>query len=237
MIVVILAGGLGTRLSEETVHKPKPLVKLVDKPILWHIMNIFASQIECEIKVATGYKSELIDEYLNSDFPNKSHINVIPFFTGENSQTSSRVKQIMRKYPNSQFIVTYGDGVSDIDLNELVKFHNSHGKLATVTAVHPASRFGRLELEGDRVIEFSEKPQTEDGWINGGFLVFEPEVINFLPDVDTPLEREPLMNLAKGCHLMAFKHNGFWHPMDTLREKYELEKYIKTNTAPWMKYF
>jgi glucose-1-phosphate cytidylyltransferase len=237
MIVIILAGGLGTRLSEETVSKPKPLVNLVDKPILWHIMNIFASQIQCEIKVATGYKSELIVEYLKSDFANKNNIKATPIFTGENSQTSSRIKQIMTMYPNSQVLVTYGDGVADIDLNELIKFHKSHGKLATVTAVHPASRFGRLELQGDQVVVFSEKPQSEEGWINGGFLVFEPGVINYLPNYDTPLEREPLMRLSTDRQLMAFKHKGFWQPMDTLREKYELEIYIKTNTAPWMKSF
>ena len=237
MIVIILAGGLGTRLSEETQIKPKPLVDIVDKPILWHIMNIFASQIKCEIKIATGYKSELIAEYLNTDFEFKDRINVTPIFTGESTQTGTRVRKIMTKFPGSQVLVTYGDGVSDIDLQKLIKFHNSHNKLATITAVRPTARFWRLEIDGDKVIEFSEKPQAVEGWINGGFIVFEPDVLEYFPDFDAPLEHEPLVNLAKDGQLMAFKHHGFWHPMDTLREKHELERYVLENNAPWMKSF
>lgn len=237
MIVIILAGGLGTRLSEETQIKPKPLVEIIDKPILWHIMNIFASQIQCEIKIATGYKSEMITEYLNSDYEYKQRINAVSIFTGESSQTGTRVRKIMEKFPGSQVLVTYGDGVSDIDIRYLLDFHNSHNQLATVTAVRPAARFGRLEIKGDKVIEFSEKPQTVEGWINGGFIVFEPEVLEYFPEFDSPLEHEPLVNLAKNGQLMAYKHSGFWHPMDTLREKHELEKYVLENNAPWMKSF
>ena len=237
MIVTILAGGLGTRLSEETHSKPKPLVMLDGNPILWHIMNIFASQINCDIKIATGYKSILIDEYLKTNFPNKSNIKVDTIFTGESSQTGTRIKMVMNAFPNSQMLVTYGDGVADIPIRKLIEFHKSHGKLATVTAVRPAARFGRLELNGNRVIQFSEKPQSMEGWINGGFFVFEPEVINYLAETDTPLEHEPLVNLSKDNQLMAYKHDGFWQPMDTLREKHELEKLISNNIAPWMHTF
>jgi glucose-1-phosphate cytidylyltransferase len=162
MKVIILAGGLGTRLSEETQLRPKPLVLLMDKPILWHIMNIFASQISCEINIATGYKSFMIDDYLNSSFPNKKNINVKSIFTGESSHTGTRIKQIMSKHPGSQFLVTYGDGVANISIQKLIEFHNNHGKLATVTAVRPPARFGRLNLNGDQVIEFSEKSQSTD---------------------------------------------------------------------------
>jgi glucose-1-phosphate cytidylyltransferase len=237
MKVLILAGGLGTRLMEETLKKPKPMVEIGENPILWHIMNIFASQIECEIKIATGYKSNVIQEYLETEFPNKSYINVSTIFTGELSQTGARVKQVMQSFPNSQILVTYGDGVADIPIKKLIDFHNQHGKLATITAVRPTARFGRLELKGNQVVEFSEKPQSMEGWINGGFFVFEPEVINYLTESDTPLEHAPLVNLSKHKQLMAYKHDGFWQPMDTLREKHELEKMITSNSAPWMKTF
>ena len=237
MKVIILAGGLGTRLSEETQLRPKPLVLLMDKPILWHIMNIFASQISCEIYIATGYKSFMIDDYLNSSFPNKKNINVKSIFTGESSQTGTRIKQIMSEHPGSQFLVTYGDGVANISIQKLIEFHNNHGKLATVTAVRPPARFGRLNLNGDKVIEFSEKSQSTEGWINGGYFVFQPEVINYLSNIDTPLEHQPLANLSRDSQLMAYKHDGFWQPMDTLREKFDLEKLIMNNNAPWMQTF
>ena len=200
-------------------------------------MNIFASQIQCDIKIATGYKSELITEYLDTDYEYKDRVNATSIFTGESSQTGTRVRKIMEEFPGSQVLVTYGDGVSDIDLRSLIKFHNSHDQLATITAVRPAARFGRLEITGDKVTEFSEKPQAIEGWINGGFIVFEPEVLDYFPDFDTPLEHEPLVNLAKDGELMAYKHDGFWHPMDTLREKHELEKYVLDKNAPWMKNF
>jgi glucose-1-phosphate cytidylyltransferase len=237
MKVIILAGGLGTRLSEETSTKPKPLVNLLDKPILWHIMNIFSSQIKCEIKIATGYKHELIDEFLNTEFQNKGSINAESIFTGESSQTGTRISQIMNKFPGSRVMVTYGDGVADISIKDLIQFHESHGKLATVTAVRPPARFGRLNLNGNQVVEFSEKPQALEGWINGGFFVFEPEVIQYFPEQDVPLEHEPLRNLSQTNQLMAYMHTGFWQPMDTLREKQELEKIIKTGEAPWMRNF
>jgi glucose-1-phosphate cytidylyltransferase len=237
MLVTILAGGLGTRLSEETQLKPKPLVTLNGNPILWHIMNIFSSQINCEIKIATGYKSQLIDEYLQSEFHNKKNISAETIFTGEFSQTGKRIMQVMSAFPNSQMLVTYGDGVADISIRSLIDFHNSHGKLATITAVRPAARFGRLELDGNEVVEFSEKPQSMEGWINGGFFVFEPGVIDYLSVGDTPLEHEPLVNLSRDRQLMAYKHDGFWQPMDTLREKHELEKLISSRNAPWMNTF
>lgn len=237
MIVTILAGGLGTRLSEETHLRPKPLVLLNDKPILWHIMNIFASQIDCHIKIATGHKNFMIDEYLMTDFPNKKSIDVEAIFTGEFSQTGTRVKHIMKKFPNSQMLLTYGDGVADISIEKLLNFHNSHGKLATVTAVRPPARFGRLNINGEKVIEFSEKPQTMEGWINGGFFVFQPEVISYLTEMDAPLEHQPLTNLSKDGQLMAYRHEGFWKPMDTLREKLDLEKLILNNQASWMQTF
>jgi glucose-1-phosphate cytidylyltransferase len=237
MIVTILAGGLGTRLSEETHSKPKPLVKLIDDPILWHIMNIFSSQIDCEIKIATGYKAPLVDEYLQSDFPNKSKIKASTIFTGETSQTGTRIKIVMNSFPKQRMLVTYGDGVADISINELLNFHVNHGKLATVTAVRPTARFGRLELDGDKVVKFSEKPQAMEGWINGGFFVFEPEVIEYLGQTDVPLEHEPLINLSNDHQLMAYQHGGFWQPMDTLREKHELENMIMSKDAPWMRTF
>jgi glucose-1-phosphate cytidylyltransferase len=237
MKVLILAGGFGTRLMEETFDKPKPMVEIGGNPILWHIMNIFATQIECDIKIATGYKSEIIEGYLETEFPNKSNISAATIFTGELSQTGTRVKQVMKAFPTSQMLVTYGDGVANVPINKLIDFHNAHGKLATITAVRPTARFGRLELEGNQVLEFSEKPQSMEGWINGGFFIFEPEVINYLAETDTPLEHEPLVNLSKDKQLMAYKHDGFWQPMDTLREKLELEKLINSNNAPWMQTF
>jgi glucose-1-phosphate cytidylyltransferase len=252
MKVVIFAGGFGTRLMEETEARPKPLVEIGGKPLLWHILKMYEAHGFDEFVICLGYKAAYIKEYFynyylhNSDvtielannnvkvhYSDSESFKVTLIDTGLHTNTAGRLKRIKKYVEGESFMLTYGDGVADINLNELVEFHNSHGRLATVTAVHPASRFGRLELQGNRVVVFSEKPQSEDGWINGGFLVFEPEVINFLPDYDTPLEREPLMSLSKDQQLMAFKHNGFWQPMDTLRDKQNLEEMWQAGDAPW----
>jgi len=237
MKVIILAGGLGSRLAEETADKPKPMVEICGNPIIWHIMKSYQSQIDCEFIVATGHLSEVIDDYLSSlDF--KSHgITATTHFTGKASSTGGRVKRVMAAIPGERVMVTYGDGLCDLDIASLLTFHEKHGKLATVTAVRPAARFGRLELQGDQVTNFSEKTQSQEGWINGGYFVFEPEVAEYISFDSQPLEHEPLGNLASEGNLMAFKHFGFWHPMDTLREKLDLEKLVESGDAPWMRKF
>lgn len=234
MKVIILAGGLGTRLAEETFDKPKPMVEIHGNPILWHIMKSYQSFIDCEFIIATGYHSEVIERYLDSSKFVREGIVAKALFTGENSQTGGRVKQAMESCPGERVMVTYGDGVSNVDIKSLLAFHKNHKALATVTAVRPAARFGRLEIRGDQVTSFSEKQQLEEGWINGGYFVFEPEVAGFIENDSQPLEHEPLRNLALNNNLMAFKHSGFWHPMDTLKEKLSLEKLVKTGQAPWM---
>lgn len=237
MKVIILAGGLGTRLAEETEDKPKPMVEIHGNPILWHIMKSYHSQIECEFIVATGYLSEVIDDYLSSSRFRGEGIKATALFTGMESSTGGRVKQVMTTCPGERVMVTYGDGLSDINIQSLLSFHEKHRKFATVTAVRPAARFGRLEIQGDKVTNFSEKPQSEEGWINGGYFVFEPEVAEYISLDSQPLEHEPLGNLAGEGNLMAFKHYGFWQPMDTLREKLDLEKLVESGDAPWMRQF
>ena len=237
MKVIILAGGLGTRLAEETSDKPKPMVEIQGKPILWHIMKSYQSYIDCEFIVATGYMSEVIEEYLASSQFISEGIKANALFTGANSSTGGRVKQAMASCPGERVLVTYGDGVSDVDINSLLSFHKEHLKLATVTAVRPAARFGRLEIRGDQVTNFSEKSQLQEGWINGGYFVFEPAVAEFIESDTQPLEHQPLGNLANSNNLMAFKHFGFWQPMDTLREKLDLQKLAESGDAPWMRNF
>jgi len=234
MKVIILAGGLGSRLAEETQNKPKPMVEINGRPILWHIMKTYQSHMDCEFIIATGYLSEIIEQYLAG--PNFKHegLQAKALFTGQDSTTGGRVRQAMASCSGEQVMVTYGDGVSDVNIKTLLSFHQSHRKLATVTAVRPVARFGRLEIQGDHVKNFSEKPQSEEGWINGGYFVFEPEVFDYISVDSPPLEHEPLGNLAIDDHLMAFKHYGFWQPMDTLREKLDLEKLAKSGQAPWM---
>lgn len=234
MKVIILAGGLGTRLAEETSDKPKPMVEIYGNPILWHIMKSYQSYIDCEFIIATGYLSEIIEEYLLSSQFMREGIKAKVLFTGANTSTGGRVRQAMASCAGEQVMVTYGDGVSDVNIKTLLSFHQSHGKLATVTAVRPVARFGRLEIQGDSVKNFSEKPQSEEGWINGGYFVFKPQVFDYIPVDSPPLEHEPLGNLAIDDHLMAFKHDGFWQPMDTLREKLDLEKLAESGQAPWM---
>ena len=253
MKVVILCGGLGTRLSEETQLKPKPMVTIGEKPILWHIMNIYASQGFNEFILALGYKSEIIKEYflnfyaLNSDFsidlssgfleyirsPEKNwKIKLID--TGINTMTGGRLKRLKPHLENQgSFMLTYGDGVANININELLSFHKENRKLATVTSVRPPARFGNIEFKGTSVTNFKEKPQTEDGWINGGFFVLEPEILDYISDDSTIFEREPLEKLAKENQLVGYKHSGFWHCMDTIRDKQNLENMWNSKSAEW----
>lgn len=237
MKVIILAGGLGTRLAEETSDKPKPMVEIHGNPILWHIMKSYQSYIDCEFIVATGYLSEVIEEYLSGSRFMSEGIKAKALFTGVDSSTGGRVMQAMATCPGERVMVTYGDGVSDVNIRSLLSFHKEHKKLATVTAVRPAARFGRLEIRGDQVTNFSEKPQTEEGWINGGYFVFEHAVAEFIEFDSQPLEHEPLGKLSNTNNLMAYKHYGFWQPMDTLREKLDLEKLVESGDAPWMRNF
>ena len=252
MKVIILAGGRGTRLQEETAVKPKPMVEIGGKPILWHIMNIYSAHGFNEFIIAVGYKGEVIKQYFkdfyiyNSDLivdlssgkvecinPKSPPWKVMIVDTGLETMTGGRILRLKKFVEGETFMVTYGDGVADIDINKLLQFHRSHGKYATVTAVRPPARFGELKLNGRRVVKFSEKPQTGEGWINGGFFVFEPEVFNYLKDDSTVLEREPLERLAEDGQLYAYIHEGFWHPMDTLRDKLLLENLWNSGKAPW----
>jgi len=252
MKVVILAGGKGTRLAEETILRPKPMVEIGEHPILWHIMNIYASHGYDDFLIACGYKGEMIKEYFahfiihNSDFivdqrdgtreiisNNSVNWRTGVFDTGMESMTGGRIRRLREWIGDETFMVTYGDGIGNIDIGALVEFHRKHGRTATVTAVHPPSRFGAMVLEGNEVKEFSEKPQMREGWINGGFFVFEPAIFELLTDDSTILEREPLEQLANRGELMAFYHAGFWQPMDTLREKQVLEKLWNSGTPPW----
>jgi glucose-1-phosphate cytidylyltransferase len=252
MKVVILAGGLGTRLSEETTLRPKPMVEIGGKPLLWHIMNIYADHGFKDFLVACGYKGDFIKEYFHSyltrsndyfiDLENGScdvvsrngidwRVGMID--TGLNTMTGGRLLRLREWLQGETFMVTYGDGVGNVDITSLLEFHRDNGKLATVTAVRPPARFGGLKLNGDAVCRFSEKSQTDEGWINGGFFVFEPEVLDYLADDGTILEREALENLASDGELVAFRHDGFWQPMDTLREKQQLEALWQSGNAPW----
>jgi len=253
MKVIILAGGLGTRLAEETSARPKPMIEIGGKPILWHIMNMYASHGFNDFLVACGYKGEMIKEYFHNYLVHNSDLfvnlkegtcrvanSLAPDWqvglvdTGLNTLTGGRVRRLQGLLGNHTFLVTYGDGLGNVDLKALVEFHRSHGKLATVTAVSPIARFGSLALNGDRVTAFAEKPQTGEGWINGGFFVFEPRVLDYIPGDQTALEREPLERLAADGQLMAYRHSGFWHPMDTLRDKQLLESLWASGRAPWI---
>jgi glucose-1-phosphate cytidylyltransferase len=252
MKVVILAGGRGTRLSEETTLRPKPMIEIGGRPILWHIMCIYSMHGFKDFIIACGYKGEMIKEYFhnyfihNSDYTidlkngkkeilnyNKFDWKVSVIDTGSDTLTGGRILRLSRWLSEGSFMVTYGDGVGDIDIAALVDFHKSHGRAATVTAVRPPSRFGGLNIEHNNVVEFSEKPQTGEGWINGGFFVFESRVFDYLKDDNTILERKPLERLAEDGELMAYKHEGFWQPMDTLREKQLLESLWTGGEAPW----
>ena len=231
MKVIILAGGLGTRISEETADKPKPMVLLNDKPILWHIMSIYAKQGHKDFVVAAGYKGEVISDWA-STLETKWNIQTIN--TGLGAQTGGRIKQCMEMYPGERMLATYGDGVANIDVNKLLAFHESHGKLATLTAVHPPARFGYLDIANGLVQHFGEKNQSDAGWINGGFFVIEPEVSNLVNSIDEPFETGALPRLVSTGNLMSFQHDGFWQPMDTFREKEDLSKLAKQTTPPWL---
>ncbi|MFA6078179.1 MAG: glucose-1-phosphate cytidylyltransferase [Candidatus Omnitrophota bacterium] len=253
MKVMILAGGLGTRLSEETVAKPKPMIEIGGKPMIWHIMNIYSSYGFNEFVVALGYKGEVVKEYFlnynlhhsdltidlktgKADVKNGGHkdwkIHLID--TGANTMTGGRIARLRAIAGKDAFMLTYGDGVADIDIKKLAKFHKSHGKIATVTAVRPIARFGGMEFDSkDRVTKFKEKTQTAEGWINGGFFVFEPEIFDYLGKDDSILERDPLERLARDGELMAYKHEGFWQCMDTVRDRQLLEELWQTGKAPW----
>ena len=252
MKVILLAGGLGTRLAEETEIKPKPMIEIGGRPILWHLMKIFASHGYKEFFVALGYKGEYIKKYfldyhsLNGNLSidlstGKSETRdresedwkVHLIETGDRSMTGGRVKRLEPFVKGTTFMVTYGDGVADIDIAALVDFHKSHRKLATVTAVRPPARYGELLFNEDDTVRFSEKPQTGEGWINGGFLVFEPEVLNYMLDDASVMEKDALERLAGEGQLVAYRHYGFWQCMDTLRDKNFLEGIWTKGNAPW----
>ncbi|HEY2850005.1 MAG TPA: glucose-1-phosphate cytidylyltransferase [Gemmatimonadaceae bacterium] len=252
MKVVILAGGLGTRLSEETSTRPKPMVEIGGRPILWHIMHLYAAHGLNEFVLALGYKAEMVRSYFLSyhavardlsihlaDGKAVTHgagtedWNIDLIDTGLETQTGGRLRRLRKWIGNEPFCLTYGDGVSDLDIGKLVKFHKAHGKLATVTAVRPPARFGGLELEGDRVRAFAEKNQATEGWINGGFFVLDPKVLDYIDSDATLWEKEPLERLAAEGQLRAHRHDGFWQPMDTLRDLRHLESLWAGGSPPW----
>lgn len=252
MKVAILAGGVGSRLSEETQVKPKPMVEIGGRPILWHIMQHYSQFGFDDFVVALGYKGEYIKKYfvdycsLESSITVKlrdgkierhnSHQldwNVELIDTGVSTLTGGRIKRLAPYIGNSRFLLTWGDGVSNVDLKKLIEFHESHGKLATVTAVRPTARFGHMKFDGDHVLEFSEKPQAAEGWINGAFFVLEPEIFDFIAGDQTQWEKEPMERLASEGQLMAYRHEGFWQCMDTLRDKHLLESLWQKGDAPW----
>jgi glucose-1-phosphate cytidylyltransferase len=252
MKVAILAGGVGSRLSEETVIKPKPMIEIGGRPILWHIMMHYSHYGYKNFVLALGYKGEVIKKYmvdycsLNSDLTVKLKTGEVKIHgevkadwtvelidTGIATLTGGRIKRLAPHLKHETFMLTWGDGVSDVNLDALLGFHRSHGRLVTMTAVRPTARFGHLELDGNRIVEFSEKPQTREGWINGAFFVVEPGVFDYIDGDDTQWEREPLERLAKDGQLMAYKHESFWQCMDTLRDKVLLEELWQSGKAPW----
>jgi len=252
MKVAILAGGFGSRLAEETEIRPKPLVEIGGRPILWHILMHYACYGFNEFVIALGYKGEMIKKYF-LDYCSANGNLRLDFRTGEVHQygssrpdwvvdlvdtgvatlTGGRIKRLAPYLGDGTFMLTWGDGVSNVDLEELLAFHRSHGRLATLTAVRPPARYGRLELDGDRIIEFSEKPQLKEGWINGAYFVLEPDVLDYIDGDQTQWEREPLERLARDGQLVAYRHSSFWQCMDTMREKYILEKLWESGNAPW----
>jgi glucose-1-phosphate cytidylyltransferase len=252
MKVGILAGGLGTRLSEETVVKPKPMVEIGGKPLLWHIMRSFADYGFTEFVIALGYKGELIKDYFINYRKRTCNLTVrlstgdlmvhnghsedwtIHLLdTGVKTQTGGRVKRISQYIGKEPFLLTYGDGVSNVNMHKLVEFHRSQKKIATITAVRPPARFGDLTFEGEMVSAFAEKPQTGEGWINGGFFVLEPEIVNYIDSDDTSFESTPMERLTRENQLMAYRHNDFWQCMDTLRDVHMLENMWASGNIPW----
>lgn len=253
MKVVILAGGLGTRLSEETVLKPKPMVEIGDMPILWHIMKIYSAHGFNDFVICLGYKGYVVKEYFANYFLHKSDVtinlkenamqvhdsyaepwNITLVDTGLDTMTGGRIRRVKAHLNNKPFLLTYGDGVSDVDIRESVEFHRSHGRLCTVTAVQPSGRFGAINMDAaDEVLSFTEKPRGDGAWINGGFFVCEPGVLNYIEKDSTIWEREPMERIANDQQMQAYKHHGFWKPMDTLRDKMELENNWASGQAPW----
>lgn len=258
MKVLILAGGLGTRLSEETQLIPKPMVQIGGKPILWHIMKIYSYYGFNDFIILTGYKSHVIKDYFVNYYQRYSDITVdmltnsveihrtqtepwkvTMLYTGEETMTGSRIKKAQKYVGNEQFLLTYGDGVSDVDINKLIECHNKSGKYLTLTAVKPSGRFGALDIDETGAInEFKEKPQGDGNWINGGFMVCEPQVFDYIEEKrnDVIFERKPLEKLAETKQLNSFKHNGFWYAMDTLKGKNDLTEMWMTDKAPWAKW-
>ncbi len=252
MKVAILAGGVGTRLAEETDIRPKPMVEIGGRPILWHIMKHYAGYGFNEFVIALGYKGNYIKKYMVEYCSLESnltvhvrtgdvlrHTNGSPDWkvdlidTGIDTLTGGRIKRLAPYLGNSTFMLTWGDGVSDVNIHKLIEFHRAHGKLATVTAVRPPARFGHMVFDGDLVREFSEKPQTAEGWINGAFFVLEPGVFDYIDGDDTQWEREPMERLAADGQLVAYRHDGFWQCMDTLRDKRLLQDLWEAGDAPW----
>jgi glucose-1-phosphate cytidylyltransferase len=233
MKVVILAGGLGTRISEETENKPKPMVLINENPILWHLMKIFSKQGLKDFVLALGYKQEVARNWVQT-FNNDENWTIDAFDTGLETQTGGRIKRCMQKYPGQRLLVTYGDGLANVSIQKLLDFHLSHGKLATVTAVRPPARFGYLHIEEKKVTKFGEKIQSDEGWINGGFFILEPQVFDSINSDFDLFETSSLPELAQSGELMAFQHDGFWKPMDTLREKNELESLARQTLPPWL---
>lgn len=253
MKVVILAGGFGTRISEESHLKPKPMIEIGGKPILWHIMKIYSSYGFYDFVICCGYKGFHIKEYFSDyclhncdvtfDFARenemKIHANstepwrVTLVDTGLHTMTGGRVKRVEKYLEGEPFMLTYGDGMADINLDKLIEFHQNHGKKATMTMVRPEGRFGIADIENDCVKEFREKAKEDSGWINGGFMLLEPDIFRYIGGDDTIFEKEPLEKLAEEGELMAYKHDGFWHCMDTQRDKMKLEEMWNENQAPW----
>ena len=235
MKTVILAGGLGTRISEETADKPKPMVLIDDKPIIWHVMDIYARQGFKDFVIATGYKSEVISNWVEEEQDiSLKELSIEILDTGLETQTAGRIRRCLEFIDEKEFMVTYGDGLGNVNINSLIQFHKSHGKIATVTAVRPPARFGFLHSENGMVTEFGEKNQADAGWINGGFFVLNQEVLNYLKNDSDPFEATSLPALVKEKSLMAFHHEGFWQPMDTLREKNELSRFSRQSIPPWI---
>lgn len=250
--VAILAGGHGTRLAEETEIRPKPMVEIGQQPILWHIMKTYAHYGFEDFVIALGYKGDFIKGYfmdycklrgdltldlktgqVQNDTTNQLNWTVKLVETGLHTQTGGRIKRLAPHMGDDTFMLTWGDGVSDVDIQKLFSFHKSHGKIATMTAVRPPARYGHLVLDEDQIVEFTEKPQIGEGWINGAFFVLEPAVFDYIADDSTQFEKEPLESLAKDGQLMAYKHTSFWQCMDTLREKHILQKYWESGEPPW----
>ena len=229
MKALILAGGLGTRISEETIDKPKPMVKIGNLTLIEHIMNIYEKSGITEFVIATGYLHKVIEEF----FSNYTKFKVETIFTGDLTKTGGRIKRVFENYQDTSMCVTYGDGLGNVDVEKTINFHNEHGRLATVTAVQPQARFGRLKIEGNVVVNFGEKMQSEEGWINGGFFVLDRQISDYIAGDDTPFEQDPLSQLTNSGELMAYKHLGFWSPVDSLREKQDLEMLWTNGDAPW----